>query len=135
MLRIATAAAALLATAPVALAQDADSPAVGTEGVGTESVGYFEVEDGRKAVPGLNLTVRQIEDLDVVSADGDRLGDVDEVLATADGDVVAISIDMNGVLGWGDEEVILPLDRIELFEGDLRTALTEDEIEALPRWN
>lgn len=125
-----TAAAVLLATAPVASGQDAGSPNIAPEGVG-----YFEVDDGRVAVPGLNLTVDQIEELDVVSADGARLGDVDEVLATAEGDVVAISIDINGLLGLGDDDVILPLDQIELFEGDLRTDLTEEELEALPRWN
>ena len=112
------------------LAQDEGSPAAAPEGVG-----YFEVDDGRVAVPALNLTVEQIEELDVVSADGARLGNVDEVLATAEGDVVAISIDMNGILGLGERDVILPLDRIELFEGDLRTELTEEELEALPRWN
>ena len=83
-------------------------------------------------VQALNLMVGQVDDMDVIGADGNEIGGVGNVLGDQTGKAIAISIDVGGFLGIGDKTVILSLSDLTLDMGRLRTTLTKQQIENLP---
>lgn len=73
--------------------------------------------------------------MELVGADG-TIGDIERLLANDEGEVVAVTVEAGGLLGFGDDEVIVPLNRMEFGPtGDtFITAMSEDEVAALPSW-
>ena len=94
-----------------------------------------ELDDDNATVMWNGLTVDQIEDMDIVNAEGDTIGDIEEVLADAEGRIVAVTAEVGGFLGLGDKEVVVSLDHLELQGDRFITALTADQLEASPRWD
>ena len=117
-------AGAAVISAPVALAQTLD-PANLRELDDDETMTY----QGR--------SVEQLDDMDVLR-DGQKIGEIDEVLADAAGQIVAVVIEFDdGFLDLDDREVILAIDQLQ-FEDDPRAAtvtLGNAELEALPEWD
>lgn len=95
----------------------------------------IEADNDSMVVPPLNMTVGQIEDLDVYSTAGDRIGEVEDVLMTPEGQAAAVTVEVGGFLGIGDREVILPLDQLSLNGDRLVTQLSKAQIEALDAWD
>jgi hypothetical protein len=123
----ALAAAAVLSVASAAVAQPTSAPGA--------AAGYREVTDGQLVVQPFNLTVDQIDDMDVFGPDGEKIGEIEEVLATAAGQPVAASVEVGGFLGIGERKVVVMLDQLRLVGQRLVTSQTKAQIEALPRWN
>ncbi len=115
---LASATALLLATAPAAMAAQT----------------LVEVEDDTAQVEMFGKSVEQIEDMDVIGADGETIGEVEEVLATPDGEISAISVEVGGYFGIGEREVIFGMDEVEFKDNKISTSLSKDEIEKLPDW-
>ncbi|MCB8838640.1 PRC-barrel domain-containing protein [Aurantimonas sp. VKM B-3413] len=86
-------------------------------------------------VPSLNLMVDQVEELDVVGADGSDLGEVSNVLGDQTGQPKAVTVEVGGFLGVGQKTVILMLQDVTLDLGKLRTTLTKEQIEKMPDFN
>jgi PRC-barrel domain protein len=96
---------AALATTGGALAQQAAAPGA--------AAGHQEVRDERLVVQPFNLTVDQIDDMDVHGPGGEKIGEVDEVLMDSTGrPVAAVSVEVGGFLGIGGREVIVGFDRL-----------------------
>jgi hypothetical protein len=95
---------------------------------------YAELDDDTFVVTDYNLTVDQIEDMDLYGPGGDQIGEVEEVLVDASGEVVGLAVETESFLGIGGEDVILGLDQVELAGDRFVTSLTEDQLEATPRW-
>jgi sporulation protein YlmC with PRC-barrel domain len=111
--------AALLATTHLAGAQDA----------------LVEIENDDVVVSQLNLTVDDIEDMNVVDASGETIGEVEEVLgSTPDGEPMALSIEVGGFLGIGSRDAIVMLDQVTLVDGEIVLDMTREQIEGLPVW-
>lgn len=119
-------AAAFFVTHP-ALAEDATA-----QNAAAPQLRYIEVENDELTVPGIELTVEQVEELDIVNAAGERIGGVDGVLSSADGTIVAIATEVGGFLGIGERRVILSLDQVRLQDGRLATQLTDAQLKAMP---
>ena len=80
-------------------------------------------------------TVEQLDDMDVVR-DGQKIGEIDEVLADSAGQIVAVVIDFEDDL-LDDREVILAIEQLK-FGDDARVAtvmLGDAELEGLPDWD
>jgi uncharacterized protein YrrD len=122
--QLAVLAATALALAPLALAAQQSS----------EVTAYQEAEDDDMVVQPFNRTVDDIEDLDLKNADGDEIGEVEEVLIDASGQPVAIAVEAGGFLGIGEREVVLGLDQVQLVDDDLVTSADKATIEGLPDW-
>lgn len=86
-------------------------------------------------VQPLNLPAREVEDMDIVGPDGSAIGEVDEVLVNATGQATAVAAEVGGFLGVGDKEVIIPLSQLQLSGEDLATAMTKEQLQALPEWD
>ena len=109
--------------APVALAQALD-PA-----------NLREVDDDDDTITFEGRTVEQLEDMDV-ARDGQKIGEIDEVLADSTGQIVAVVIDFEDDF-LDDREVILAIDELK-FGDDARFAtvtLGDAELEGLPDWD
>ena len=116
--------AALGLTAGIANAQEA----------GTAQT-LLEVEQDAMMVSQVGLTVDEIEDADIYNADGEMIGEVDDVLMTPEGEVVAVSADIGGFLGIGDRDVVIPLDRLTFATDRFTTDLSGPELEGLDVWD
>jgi hypothetical protein len=119
----AAATAALLSGAPgLLLAQQA--------GTGQLS----EIDDDDVVVQPFNLTADQIDDMEVTTVDGETIGEIEEVLADASREPVAVAVEVDD-LDLDDEERIIRLDQLRLEAGRFATDLSKSEIEALPVWD
>ena len=117
-------AAAVLALAPLSAA--AQQP--------LDVSGYKEAEDDDLVVQPFNLSVDQIEDMDVKTAAGEEVGDVEEVLTDASGQPVAVSLEVGGFLGIGEREVVVGLDQLQLADDDFVIDADKAMVEGLPDW-
>ncbi|MGE0666484.1 MAG: PRC-barrel domain-containing protein [Sphingomonadales bacterium] len=93
-----------------------------------------EVEDDAAMVTSVGMNVDSLEELDVVGANGEEIGDVEEVLADSSGKVVAVVVEYGGFLNMGEKEAVFMLDKLKLQNGKLVTTMTKGELEALPNW-
>src|SRR5680860_218014 len=106
--------------------------ATATADINTQN--YVEIEDEAMMIAPFNLTIDELDDYDVIGSTGEKIGEVEDFLADASGEPVAVVIETEGFLGIGDEDVIVTLDQFELVDGKLQINLTEEELEALPKW-
>ena len=79
--------------------------------------------------------LRDIEEIEVVTADGEDLGEVENVLVDATGNPVAVSVEVGGFLGVGDDDRIIPMDRLTFQDGNYLITITREEVETLPEWD
>lgn len=96
-----------------------------------------EVDDDRTDVQHNGFTVEQIEDMDLVR-DGDVIGEVEEVLADASGEIAALVVELrDGNIRQGDDEVVLPIDGLDFASdrGVVQTTMSDEELAALPGWD
>jgi len=107
--------------------------ATATADINTQN--YVEIEDDAMMIAPFNLTIDELDDYDVIGSTGEKIGEVEDFLADASGEPVAVVIEPEGFLGIGDEDVIVTLDQLELVDGKLQINLTEEELEALPKWD
>ena len=117
-------AAAVLALAPLAAAAQQS----------LDVSGYKEAEDDDLVVQPFNLSVDQIEDMDVKTAAGEEVGDVEEVLTDASGQPVAVSLEVGGFLGIGEREVVVGLDQLQLANDEFVIDADKAMVEGLPDW-
>lgn len=118
-------AAAVLAALPLAVLGQALDPAQ-----------LREADDDRTDLTYQNLTVDEIEDMNVVRGDT-RVGEIEEVLVNDRDVIVAVVVDLEArAAGGADRDVVVPIDALE-FDATRRratTTLTAEEIAALPVW-
>ena len=126
--------AAIVATSMVALPGSllAQTATATTE---TETLGYLEIGDEATIIAPFNLTIEELDDYDVIGSTGEKIGEIEDFLTDASGETVAAVIETEGFLGIGDEDVIVSLDQLELVDGKFQINLTEEELEALPKWD
>ena len=94
-----------------------------------------EVDDDDLVVQPFNRTVDDLEDMDLKTAAGEEIGEVDEVLMDGTGQPVALAIETDDLLDLDDEDRVFRLDQVRLDGDDLVTDLSNSEIETLPVWD
>lgn len=78
---------------------------------------------------------RKLDDMNVVTPAGDKIGEVEEVLMNASGQIVAVAVELGGFLGFGDRDVIVGLDQLRFESDRFVTTLTKEQLGALPKWD
>ena len=106
----------------------------GTATSSTSATVLVPIEKDDVPVNALNLMVNQVEDLDVIGADGNAIGEGEDVRGDQNGQPQAIVVEVGGFLGVGEKNVILMLNDVSLDMGKLRTKLTKEQIETLPEY-
>lgn len=106
---------------------------VATSALAQTATQWVEAEDDAMTVEAFGLTVDQLEDIEIVDASGQPLGEVEDVLMTPEGQVGAVSVDLDDALG--DRDVVMELGSLS-FDGQvLRADLAPEQVEALPAYD
>lgn len=103
-----------------------------TFGAGAQAqvVRIIELEDN-VIVPAFNISVGELEKQALTDAAGNRIGDIEEVVGTAEDGPTALVIDLEN----SDLDVIVPLERFQNTNGVLTVNLTPEELAALPAYD
>ena len=107
----------------------------------SDEMGMMATEEDRQAYvegimasPFAEISIGDIEDQPIVSADGERVGEVEQVGLR--GETVVLIIGIGGFLGMGERTIALPLDRVSIVEGRLvLDNMRAEEIEGMPEYN
>ncbi|WP_299783948.1 PRC-barrel domain-containing protein [uncultured Marivita sp.] len=109
--RTATLAAMLCAGA--AYGQDAE----------TGSAGTVETRD--------DTYLQSVEDVDVRTADGEKIGEVEEILIDAEGNPAGFLLEIGGFLDLGDSDVSVPLEALTWSGSHYVSKMTVEQLERL----
>jgi sporulation protein YlmC with PRC-barrel domain len=78
----------------------------------------------------------ELMDKTVYGANGEEIGDVENVVVSRQDRAAALVVGVGGFLGIGERQVAIPLDRLQLGpDGRLTTTLVKDEIGAIPAYD
>jgi len=98
-------------------------------------LGLSKVKDDDRVIAPWNLRVEDVEDMRLDGPDGNRIGEVEEVLEDADGNIRAVVLEYGGFLGLGSKQVIVDLDKLRPGQDrGFTTDMSEDQLDALPAW-
>jgi hypothetical protein len=101
-----------------------------------QSAGDFrEIDDDDRIVEPFNLSADRMDDMDVVTAEGEEIGEIEDVLMDASGQPVAVAVEVDDLLDIDDEERIIRLDQLRLDDDRFVTDLSKSQIESLPIWD
>jgi len=77
-----------------------------------------------------------IDDIDVVGSDSNKIGEVETVLVDDTGMPVAMVVEVNdGFLDLGDSDVIMQMNELTWEDGRYTTTMTSEDISGLPIWD
>lgn len=145
-----TAIAALVTTSALATSDTATTPAapatteaVQTDATKSETVVKTDTTAATDAamMTGNNLASKLIGSAVYASAaaDADMIGDINDIVIDAGGQVVSVIVGVGGFLGMGEKKVAVSYDSIEWVErnGDrwLVANMTREQLEAAPEFN
>jgi sporulation protein YlmC with PRC-barrel domain len=83
-----------------------------------------------------SMRVQELMDQTVYGANGEEVGDVENVLADRQGHASAIVVGVGGFLGIGERQVAIPLDRMSVGQdGRLTTELTRENIGSMQAYD
>lgn len=97
-----------------------------------------ELDDDQTEITYEGRTVDELEDMNVFAGAGERIGEIEEVLANSEDEIVAVVIEFeDGFLDLGEREVVMPIDQLQFGqEGrEVTTAMSDAELKALPVWD
>jgi sporulation protein YlmC with PRC-barrel domain len=97
-----------------------------------------EVDDDQTEITYEGRSVDELEDMHVVAGTGQKIGEIEEVLANAEDEIVAVVVEYDdGFLDLGEREVVMPVDQLQFGQegGEVTTALTDTELESLQVWD
>lgn len=104
--------AALLCAGPL-FAQDAEEGAAGP----------IETRDG--------TYLQSVEDTDVRTAEGEKIGEVEEILIDAEGVPAGFLLEIGGFFDLGDSDVAVPLEALTWDGSHYVSKMTVDQLESL----
>jgi len=82
-----------------------------------------------------DLTVDQIDDMNVVNAQGEKIGEVEDVLVDQQsGKAVAVTVEMGGFLGIGEKHYVLDMSKLTPKDKVFQTTMTKEELKQQPEW-
>jgi putative membrane protein len=88
------------------------------------------------AQPEQAVSIEKLLGAQVVNSAGDEVAKIDDVVRDQDGEYFAV-LEVGGFLGIGDKEVAVPLDHLQLGDGEayLMSAETEEELKQMPAYD
>lgn len=92
--------------------------------------------DGYTNVANTEIEYDKLEGIDVYGVNDEEVGEIGDLVLSADGKIDGVVIEVGGFLGLGEKEVALPFDRFTFLRGDgndLRVYIdsTEEELEGM----
>lgn len=109
-----TAAAALAASGGAALAQDsAETQDQTTKTDQTEVIALPEWSDEALYTDGWSAETL-IDEAEVMGSEGEEIGDIENILVSEEGKILAVIVEMGGFLDLGDTHIMVPWDQVEV---------------------
>jgi len=96
-----------------------------------QGTSLVEIDDATQLAPW-NMTVDAAEDLDVVGPSGAKIGEIEEILGTNATTPIAAVVDFEDDAGYGDRDVVVPLEAFTAGTGNVSLALDPAAAAALP---
>lgn len=100
--------------------------------------------DGYETYPAegyAKLTTENLNDADVYGLNNEEIGEIEDFVVDANGQITGAIIEVGGFLGLGEKEVLVPMDRLQIMTAggaftDARVYIdsTEERLEALPEF-
>jgi hypothetical protein len=100
--------------------------------------------DGYLPFDGIDGALAEVDDLadaDLYSSiTGDEIGEVEDMVADASGQIRFVELDVGGFLGLGEKHVLVPFDQVRILargDDDYRVYIeaTEEQLEEYPRYD
>jgi len=113
-----------------------DIAAGATTSVGTDTM----MRDGWTPVETAELTSEQLTGANVYGPNDESIGEISDIVLTADGKVEGAVVDVGGFLGLGEKPVQLDLSQVQILretDGDelrVYVSMTKEQVEALPEF-
>jgi sporulation protein YlmC with PRC-barrel domain len=90
--------------------------------------------DAPETAAAAPATYRPLDDVNVVTSDGEVVGEVDDAVIDAAGKVVGVSVEVGGFLGIGEKDVVIDMDKLKFINGQYVTTLASADLENMPDW-
>jgi sporulation protein YlmC with PRC-barrel domain len=96
-----------------------------------------EVKDDKAMAQNLSINASDLRSMAIYGSDGNKIGEVNNVLADSSNAIKAVTVDVGGFLGMGSREVVIPVDKLQkgTEKNRLQTAMTKTEIQNLEQWS
>lgn len=79
---------------------------------------------------------RSADDIGVLNAQGEKLGEIDGILIDRDGRPAGFEVDMDdGDLSLRDGNIAVPLDALEWNNGEYVSKMADEQLKELPSWD
>jgi sporulation protein YlmC with PRC-barrel domain len=103
--------------------------------VDSASAAESTVENGAILDAG-TLRAKELIGRDIVTASGESLGDIDDLVVSADGRITHGIVGIGGLMGVGKIPVLVPVERLQLAnpDGNAKIVMTREELNLLPRF-
>ena len=82
-----------------------------------------------------NFTADQLDDMNVVDSQVNKIGEVDDVLIDQTGKIVVVTVEMGGFLGIGEKHYLLDITKLTPKDKALQTTMTKEQLQQQPQWN
>ncbi|MCR8826681.1 PRC-barrel domain-containing protein [Pseudosulfitobacter koreensis] len=79
--------------------------------------------------------LQSADDIDVVSATGEKIGEVEEILINAEGVPAGVLIEFDGFHLFEDDDVAVPLEALEYNGTAYVSKMTEEQLANLRPWD
>ncbi|RYH04551.1 hypothetical protein EU805_04120 [Salipiger sp. IMCC34102] len=118
----------------------ADDGAMMDDGTMTDEAGMISPMEGYAEMSSEGATVEQIQGAAVYGGDMNELGNINDFVVTAEGQITDVIIDVGGFLGIGEKPVALAFDTVTLMQQvdgeDIRVFVqeTEEQLEAMEEY-
>jgi sporulation protein YlmC with PRC-barrel domain len=88
------------------------------------------------AMTPLGMTAGELDGRTLYSERDEPLGTVEQVLASPDGRIAGLAVELSdGVLGIGEHQVLLRFDQVRRVGDRVATLLSQAQLKAQPRWD
>ncbi|HUG61488.1 MAG TPA: PRC-barrel domain-containing protein [Methylomirabilota bacterium] len=111
-----------------------DAPPIPPSAETLQAERLIPAPDANAPVPPFDHTVQEMEGREIRGRWNARVGRVVRVLAADNGVPTAVAADVGGYAGT-EAPVVLPLDQLLDQDGYLMVTLSEEQLDALPRWS
>ncbi|MCA1972461.1 MAG: PRC-barrel domain-containing protein [Caenispirillum sp.] len=72
--------------------------------------------------------------MDVIGQDGEKVGEISDVLVGKDGMMQSIVVNQGGFLGIGEKSIALELSAVDIQDDGVHVNMTNDQLSQLPEW-
>ncbi len=100
------------------------------------SASLSEIKDGSTIVSQFDMNVKKLKGMDIIGADGKKIGEIDKVLADSSNQPKAVTVDAGGLLGIGGHEVIVPFDQLQKStDKDFKVSISKEQVKNLEKFD